>query len=121
VEDHTSFTFARNVVWWDSAAPLMRGDWSKGADLRDNCYWNASGPVRFPGGGTLRSWQEQGHDEGSVVADPRFADPAHDDFTLATDSPARRLGIEPLAPERAGPRQPPPTDGLAPVPTIWIR
>jgi hypothetical protein len=119
VEDHTSFTFARNVVWWDSKAPLMRGDWSTGVELRDNCYWNASGPVRFPGGGTLRSWQETGRDAGSIVADPKFADPAAGNFTMANESPVMALGITPLDPGRAGPRAAPPTDGLAPVPTIW--
>lgn len=121
VEDHTSFTFARNVVWWDSDAPLMRGDWSRGVDLRENCYWNASGRVAFPDGGDLSSWQQAGHDAGSIVADPRLADPAADDYTFAEDSPARHLGIEPLEPERVGPRQPPPTEDLAPVPTIWLR
>ena len=121
VEDHTGFTFARNVVWWDSAAPLLQGDWSKGVDLRDNCYWNASGAVRFPGGSDLASWQEAGHDAGSIVADPKLADPAHDDYTLVADSPVRALGFEPLDPSRAGPRTPPPTDGLPPVPTIWLR
>jgi len=121
VEEHTSFTFARNVVWWDSGSPLMKGDWAKGLDLRDNCYWNASGPVRFPGGADLRSWQDAGHDAGSVVADPSFADPAHDDFTLAEGSPVWPLGFEAIDPARAGPRMPPPTDDLAPVPTIWLR
>ena len=121
VEDHTSFTFARNIVWWDSAAPLMRGDWSQRIDLRDNCYWNAAGPVAFPGERTLAAWQDTGHDADSIVADPEFADPAHDDFTLGVLSPARMLGFEPLEPERAGPRHLPPVDDLAPVPTIWLR
>ena len=121
VEDHTSFTFARNIVWWDSAAPLMQGDWSQRIDLRDNCYWNAAGPVVFPGERNLAAWQEAGHDAGSIVADPEFADPAHGDFTLAATSLARKLGFEPLEPERAGPREPPPVEDLAAVPTIWLR
>ena len=121
VEDHTSFTFARNIVWWDSAVPLMHGDWSQRIDLHDNCYWNASGPVTFPGGGDLAAWQQAGHDAGSLVADPMFRDPANDDFTLAADSPALKLGFEPFDPARAGPRQSPPVEDLAPVPTIWRR
>ena len=121
VEEHTSFTFARNVVWWDAQVPLMRGDWSRGVASRDNCYWHAAGPVRFPGGRDLVAWQELGHDVGSIVADPRFADPTRGDFTPADDSPLPGLGFVPLDPARAGPRQPPPMADLAPVPTIWIR
>ncbi len=121
IEDHRSFTFGTNIVWWDSAAPLMNGDWSQRVDLRDNCYWNASGPVRFPGGGDLAAWQVSGHDAGSVVADPMFVDPAHDDFRLAEDSPARKLGFEAIDAALAGPRGPRATDDLAPVPTIWLR
>ncbi len=119
VEDHTSFTFTRNVVWWDSNAPLMHGDWLKGVELRDNCYWNAVGPVRFPEGGDLVGWQQAGQDAGSLVADPMFADPAAGDFTLAADSPVVALGWQPIDPTKAGPRGPTPKDDLAPVPSIW--
>jgi hypothetical protein len=121
VEEHTSFTFARNVVWWDTQVPLMHGDWSRGVASRHNCYWHAAGPVRFPGGRDLVAWQELGHDVGSIVADPRFADPASGDFTLPPDSPARTLGCAAIDPARAGPRASPPTADLAPVPTIWLR
>jgi hypothetical protein len=99
----------------------MHGDWSQRIDLHDNCYWNASGAVPFPGGRDLAAWQQAGHDAGSLVADPLFADPAHDDFALAEDSPARKLGFEPFDSRQAGPREPPPVEDLAPVPTIWLR
>lgn len=29
IEDHTSFRFAKNIVWWNSSVPLMEGDWAK--------------------------------------------------------------------------------------------
>lgn len=119
VEDHTSFEFARNVVWWNSEAPLVRGDWATGLVTRSNCYWNAAGPVAFPGGGDLAARQQAGQDEGSIVADPKFADPADGDFTLAADSPVLPLGFAPLDPAKAGPTGPPPGSSLAPVTTIW--
>jgi hypothetical protein len=50
-----------------------------------------------------------------------FVDPAHDDFRLAADSPARKLGFEAIDAALAGPRGPRATDDLAPVPTIWLR
>lgn len=122
VEDHVSFRFERNVVWWDSDAPLVRGDWTKGVVTRGNCYWRCGRPVTFPDGGDLAARQAAGQDADSIVADPGFADPAAGDFTLAADSPVRALGVEPLDPGAAGRRTPRSlTAGLPDVPTIWIR
>jgi hypothetical protein len=85
-----------------------------------NCYWNAAGPVTFPGQGSLAERQAAGQDRGSLVADPKFADPAAGDFTLAADSPARGLGFEPLDVTAAGRRTPRSlSSGLPPVPTPW--
>jgi len=119
VEDHTSFTFARNIVWWDSPAPLVKGDWTKGLVTKANCYWNASGPVTFPSGGDLAARQQAGQDEGSIVADPKFAAPATGDFTLPADSPALALGFLPLEPAQAGRRTPSGVSSLPAVPTPW--
>jgi len=120
VEDHQSFRFERNIVWWNSAAPLVRGDWMNGLATSDNCYFNAVGPVVFPGPEDLAARQSMGQDLGSIVADPRFRDPARDDFTLAGDSPALALGFVPIDPSEAGRRTPQSLSAaLPPVPTIW--
>ncbi|MFM7135470.1 MAG: right-handed parallel beta-helix repeat-containing protein, partial [Planctomycetota bacterium] len=120
VEDHTSFVFRRNLVWWNSAAPLVHGDWTKGLVTEHNGYWNAAGPVRFPGELKLADRQAAGQDEGSIEADPKFAAPEAGDFTLAPDSPALALGFVPLEPEAAGRRTPRSlTAELPPVPTSW--
>jgi hypothetical protein len=119
-EPHTSFTFRRNIVWWDSAAPLVRGDWVAGLVTEGNCYWNAAGPVVFPEGKSLAERQQAGQDAGSIVADPGFADPAADDYTLAADSPALAVGFKPLDPAAAGRRTSRvATADLPPVPTSW--
>ncbi|HOX01519.1 MAG TPA: right-handed parallel beta-helix repeat-containing protein [Candidatus Paceibacterota bacterium] len=102
VEDHLSFTFENNIVFWDSGH-LLQGPWDKVRHvMRNNCYWNSSGqPVDFKGK-TLEAWQALGHEAGSIVANPKFADPANLDFRLAPDSPARAVGFEPFDPGRAG-------------------
>lgn len=102
VEDHLSFTFERNIVYYDTG-DLLSSRWEKvRIESRNNCYWNASGdPVRF-NGKTLDQWQAAGHDHGSIVADPKFKNPQAYDFTLADDSPALELGFEPLDYSKAG-------------------
>ena len=46
----------------------------------------------------------RGYDLFSVVADPKFADPEHGDFTLAADSPAYDIGFIPIDLSTVGPR-----------------
>jgi hypothetical protein len=121
VEDHTSFRFEKNIVWWNSSAPLIRHtDWTNQVVTKSNCYWNASGPVVFNRGHDLAARQAAGQDAGSIVADPKFKDPDHGDFTLASDSPVWALGFEPLDPAAAGRRTKASlTAALPAVPTLW--
>ena len=120
VEDHTSFRFARNIVWWNSDKPLVKGDWTKGIVTEANCYWNAAGPVVFPGGKDLAARQAAGQDERSIVADPKFTDPQHGNFAIGSDSPALALGFKPIDPSLAGRRTKPTLMAELPaVPTLW--
>ncbi len=124
VEDHIRFRFEKNIVWWHSSTPLVKGEWTKQIITKSNCYWNASGPVVFPDGKDLAArqaaGQAAGQDAGSIVADPRFKDPDHGDFTLASDSPVWALGFTPLDPAAAGRRTPRSlTASLPDVPTLW--
>lgn len=48
------------------------------------------------------AWQAQGMDRGSVIADPLFVAPEADDYRLRPESPAFRLGFEPIPVERIG-------------------
>lgn len=48
------------------------------------------------------SWREMG-DRHSVVADPLFVDPEHDDYHLRPASPAYQIGFQPLPIEMMGP------------------
>jgi parallel beta-helix repeat protein len=48
------------------------------------------------------AWQALGMDQHSVVADPGFADAAKDDYKLGPESPALKLGFEPIPVEKIG-------------------
>ncbi len=119
-EDHTSFRFERNIVWWNTDAPLTNGPWGQGIVSGSNCYWRCGKPVVFPGNRDLTAWQAAGHDAGSIVANPRFANPNVGDLTLPDDSPVRPLGFVPFNTKQAGrTTQPVLTERLPTVPSPW--
>lgn len=120
VEDHVSFRFERNIVWWDSDTPLAKGDWNERIVARDNCYWHDGEAVTFPDGLSLKARQKANLESGSIVADPGFADPQTGDFTLPRDSPVWDLGFKPIDLAAVGRK----TDrvvspDMPPVPTPW--
>jgi hypothetical protein len=103
VEPHLSFTFEKNIVYWQTGA-LLAGPWTKvNINMDNNCYWNAAGQEVTFAGLTLEQWrQQQKHDEHSIIADPGFADVKNLDFHLKPDSPALKLGFEPFDYTQAG-------------------
>jgi parallel beta-helix repeat protein len=104
-EEHRSFVFERNIIYW-TEGNLLDGTWKNGRFLLDyNLYWDSNRrPLSFDGK-TFEQWQESGQDAHSRIADPRFADPAKDDFALAPDSAALSLGFRPIDLSRVGPRR----------------
>lgn len=101
VESHRSFTLENNIVYYDGG-PLLQGRWDKLNYLsRNNCYYNARGDVEFLGR-SLEQWQEEGHEQGSIVADPVLHDVAVEDFHVDSNSPAIGLGFVPFDYTKAG-------------------
>jgi hypothetical protein len=102
VEEHLSFTFENNIVYFDTGV-VLSGRWDEVKHVsRNNCYWNsAGGKVDFLGR-SLDEWQKSGHEQGSIIADPRFVDAGQDDFRLQPDSPALKLGFKPFGFGQAG-------------------
>ncbi len=103
VEEHVSFTFANNLVYWDegplASAGRINDDRVK---FEKNLYFDASGkPVDFQGL-TLAERQAKGWDQGSIVEDPQFVDPARGDFHLKPGSPAAKIGFKPFDYSQAG-------------------
>ncbi len=102
VEEHLSFTFENNIVYW-TTGPLLSGRWKEiNIKMDKNCYWNASGGDIRPAGMSLEQWQELGRDKNSIIADPLFADPERRDFRLDPNSPAIELGFKPFDYTKAG-------------------
>ncbi|MBM4084153.1 MAG: hypothetical protein FJ272_05135, partial [Planctomycetes bacterium] len=49
------------------------------------------------------AWQSLGMDKHSLIADPLFVNPDKDDYRLRPDSPAFKLGFQPIPIEKIGP------------------
>jgi hypothetical protein len=102
-EDHLSFTIERNLVLYRDA-PLLGSNWNGGPArflLNHNLYWNEHGDVAFAGA-SLAAWRAKGEDVDSLIADPRFSDPGHGDFSLLPGSPAPGIGYTPIDATRIG-------------------
>ncbi len=105
-EQHISFIFERNIVYYDSGS-LLGVNWSDDNFKMDyNVYWDASGrPVTFAGA-TFEEWKKRGHDLHSLIVDPKFVDAQHFDFRIKPDSPAIELGFRNIDLSQVGPRAP---------------
>jgi parallel beta-helix repeat protein len=102
-EEHLAFTFERNIVYYNSGATWVAGGANRNWAADHNLYFNASGqPLLFLGSLGFKEWQALGQDVHSLVADPRFVDPARRDFRLRPDSPALKLGFVPIDISTAG-------------------
>jgi hypothetical protein len=100
-EEHRSFIFERNIVYLDHSKMAGRRV-TENEDVDYNLYWSTSDePLDFCGM-TLEEWREAGHDEHSVVANPRFRAPERGDFRLSEDSPADQIGFEPVSMDGIG-------------------
>ncbi|MBM3801132.1 MAG: right-handed parallel beta-helix repeat-containing protein [Acidimicrobiia bacterium] len=126
-EDHLSFTFEKNIVYWDEGALWGGRNWvgrppvpecvesSAGKErhpeancrpvrLDNNFYFDARGGDTVSPGMSLRDWQARNYDVHSVFGDPLFANPTRYHFELKPDSPALKRGFQPIDLSRVGPR-----------------
>ena len=103
VETHVAAIFEKNILCGSGgnlfSIPAAFGD---RLQFRDNLYWDPSGGALDFLGKSFDEWQRLGRDAGSIVADPKFVDPARDDFRLQADSPALALGCAPIDYAQAG-------------------
>jgi hypothetical protein len=103
VESHRSFTFAHNLVYWQTGRPL-EGNFSSNHLFQANLYWHEGGGDLLFANRTFDEWQKGGQDAGSVIADPLFVDPTHGNFAFKPGSPAEKVGFKPFDLSQVGPR-----------------
>ena len=102
VEEHLSFTLENNIIYYDTGK-VLAGPWDKVRfNSSKNCFWQVDGKTPSFLGKSLEEWQTMGHEKESIVADPKFADPATGKYTLASNSPALMIGFKPFDYSRAG-------------------
>lgn len=105
-EEHISFTFERNIVYFDQGR-LLGSNWDgEGFTMRNNLYYDRRGPGILFVGKSFADWQAAGHDAGSAIADPLFVNAANFDFRLRPESPALRMGFHQIDMSTVGPRVP---------------
>ena len=79
---------------------IVREEHSLPKESDHNVFFQAKGAdmliEQSPGVEDYTEWRGRGFDSHSVVADPLFVDPDHDDYALKPDSPALKLGFKPI-------------------------
>src|SRR5207244_3363977 len=104
-EDHSSFTFERNIVYWPSGnLGTFNGSH---INFINNLFWQTVSPEIHVGQRLFSRWDKSEKNLGSVVADPMFRNPDKGDFRLKPGSPAEAIGFMPLDLSGVGPRQAP--------------
>ena len=86
VEEHLSFNFTNNIIWFNTGS-LLSTRWSQIKINSDrNCYWDVrSKDVRFDKL-SFKEWQASGKDRNSVIANPEFVNPEGFDFRIKKNS-----------------------------------
>jgi hypothetical protein len=101
-EEHLSFTFEQNIVYWKTGE-LLSGRWTEAQlEMNRNLYWNAAGKDFNFDGLSLAKWRELGYGEDSIIEDPQFVDPDNYKFRLQPGSPADKIEFEPFDYTKAG-------------------
>ncbi|MCL5098350.1 MAG: right-handed parallel beta-helix repeat-containing protein [Candidatus Omnitrophica bacterium] len=102
VEDHLSFTYMNNIVYWKTGNLITAGSLKdKNVILATNLYWCTDEPVRIHEY-SFANWQKLGKDPGSINEDPMFVDADHFDFHLEPGSPAAKIDFKPFDYSKAG-------------------
>jgi hypothetical protein len=104
------FDFHHNILYIEQSsppAPLTTDTDFRATAFDYNVYWQTGGgtdQLLFPDKLSWSQWQATGNDTHSVIADPQFANPATNNFTLLPGSPALAMGFVQIDIHAFGPR-----------------
>jgi len=102
VEEHRSFSFTNNIIYFNSGA-LLSSNWHKFNLLSDyNCYWDIRSKDIMFADSTFSGWKKKGNDRHSIIADPLFVNPAAFDFNFKKLSVVRKIKFVPFDYSKAG-------------------
>ncbi|MBI4559685.1 MAG: right-handed parallel beta-helix repeat-containing protein [Candidatus Hydrogenedentes bacterium] len=102
-ENHISLFFWKNIVLTDHGKPLSSAFAKGGLHFFDlNCYWDVKTPEFQFSEKSFDEWKALGQDRHSIIADPLFENAEARDFRLKPDSPALKLGFQPIDPTQPG-------------------
>lgn len=101
VENHLSFTLEHNLIVSSNTA-FFTGPWEKiQFTSRSNCFVHLGTSTPLFPNGDLASWQQTGHEAGSILTNLEFGG-EWPDVTLPRRSPAFATGFEMFDPKAAG-------------------
>ena len=102
IEDHLSFTFSNNIIWFNTGE-LLSSNWAKiNLQSDKNCYWDPrSKNIQFKNQ-SFTEWQKAGKDVHSIIANPDFADPSAFNFSIKNKAVVRRIGFNEFDYSQAG-------------------
>ena len=103
IEDHLSFTFTNNIIWFNGC-DLLANNWDKiNIKSNNNCYWNAASlkDIRFKNL-SFSEWQKSGKDVHSIIANPGFVSPSGFDFRIKNKTILRKIGFKEFDYSQAG-------------------
>ncbi|MEJ7740341.1 MAG: right-handed parallel beta-helix repeat-containing protein [Chitinophagaceae bacterium] len=124
VEPHKSVFFENNIIYWREGE-LLSKKWqdqpykfhlsalrepqeiTSTFDMDYNLYFNPTATleqVKF-NGQSWSEWQQRGKDVHSLYTDPMFVDAGGFDFRLRPESPAFKLGFQPIDVSKVGVRK----------------
>jgi len=96
VEEHRSFDFMNNIIVFNEGV-VLQGAWEKIDIAMDhNMYWNTQGQEYDFNGKSFSEWQKFGHDQHSVILDPRFKDAENFNFEFRNKRAIKRIGFKPF-------------------------
>jgi len=101
-EEHLSFSFTNNIIWFNTGN-LLVSNWDKIEIQSDyNCYWDTrTKDVRFSKL-SFQEWQKAGKDRHSIIADPEFANPQLFDFRINNKALMKKIRFKPFDYSLAG-------------------